>query len=125
MDNLGQPFKTCRKCGQPKEPGRCRPCRKAYLSAYGVANRERRGAQARSRYRASEETRERAIQRQYRWRGGNRKQHLEKKRLENLRRRARQQGLTLETYLAQKRTYTKRRVQQPSVAAGPSQPLTN
>lgn len=120
MNNPEQPTKPCKKCGRPKGPGRCHPCRQAYLRAYGIAHRARREEQARARYQQNEDVRGTAKQRQYRWRAENRNRYLERKQMENWRRRARGKGITLEEYLAQKRKYTKQTGGSRSGLTGPS-----
>lgn len=79
----------CRKCGEPKSPGRCKPCRAAYLRAWARANRARRAAQARVRYEGDSAVRESSKQRSFRWRRTNRAHYLMKKREQNNRQRAR------------------------------------
>lgn len=81
--------KRCRKCGGEKGPGRCRPCRAAYLRGWASRNRARRAYGARLRYRENPQVREGGRARNYRWRGENRGHYLELKREENRRRRQR------------------------------------
>jgi hypothetical protein len=81
--------KRCRKCGREKGPGRCRPCRAAYLRGWASRNRAGRAYEARLRYQESPRAREQGRERNYRWRGENRGHYLELKREENRRRRER------------------------------------
>lgn len=81
--------KHCRKCGREKGPGRCRPCRSAYLREWARLNRARRAAGARRRYEERPRVAELSRERNYRWRQENRGRYLELKREENRRARHR------------------------------------
>lgn len=86
---MSKPRARCRKCGGDKGPGRCLPCRRAYLREWAGRNREQRAAQARRRYEGNPLVGELSRARNYRWREENRAHYLELKREQSRRYRER------------------------------------
>ena len=77
--------KHCRSCGQPKDGGRCRPCRLASQRRWRLKHREELRRRARGRYQSVSVVRQQSKRRNYKWREANREKYLLKKRAESAR----------------------------------------